>query len=140
TLLGLCKLKIPQTVEGLDYSGYLRGGKNPSDGATVITCPSPFGEWQRSRGGREYRGLRTARYTYVHDLNGPWLLYDNEADPYQQNNLCNQPESAPLQARLDAALKKKLAAQGDQFLHGSKYIDQFGYQVDPKTGTVPYTN
>ncbi|QDT43391.1 Arylsulfatase [Gimesia alba] len=140
TLLGLCELTIPQTVEGLDYSGYLRGGKNPSDGATVITCPSPFGEWQRSRGGKEYRGLRTARYTYVRDLNGPWLLYDNETDPYQQNNLCNDPESAPLQTRLDAALNKKLAAQGDQFLHGSKYIDQFGYKVNPKTGTVPYTN
>ncbi|QDV21639.1 Arylsulfatase [Gimesia panareensis] len=140
TLLGLCKVSIPETVEGLDYSGYLRGGKNPSDGATVITCPSPFGEWQRSRGGKEYRGLRTTRYTYVRDLNGPWLLYDNQADPYQLHNLCNDPAAAPIQAKLDALLNKKLAAQNDEFLHGSKYIAKFGYQVNPKTGTVPYTN
>ncbi|QDT30698.1 Arylsulfatase [Gimesia panareensis] len=140
TLLGLCQIAIPETVEGLDYSGYLRGGKNPSDGATVITCPSPFGEWQRSRGGKEYRGLRTTRYTYVRDLNGPWLLYDNQADPYQLKNLCNDPAAAPIQAKLDALLNKKLAAQNDEFLHGSKYIAKFGYQVNPKTGTVPYTN
>src|SRR5204863_6898517 len=36
TLLGLCHLSVPRTVEGLDYSGYLRGGNNPSDGAAVI--------------------------------------------------------------------------------------------------------
>src|SRR6185436_15749442 len=41
TLLGLARVSIPKTVEGLDYSGYLRGGKNPGDGATVIHCPSP---------------------------------------------------------------------------------------------------
>ncbi|MEQ9069045.1 MAG: sulfatase, partial [Gimesia chilikensis] len=140
TLLGLCQVSIPDTVEGLDYSGYLRGGKNPSDGATVITCPSPFGEWQRSRGGKEYRGLRTTRYTYVRDLSGPWLLYDNETDPYQLKNLCNDPEAAPIQAKLDTLLNKKLAAQKDEFLQGSQYIEKFGYQVDPKTGTVPYTN
>ena len=140
TLLGLCKLNIPTTAEGLDFSGYLRGGSNPSDGSTVITCPSPFGEWQRSRGGKEYRGLRTSRYTYVRDLNGPWLLYDNETDPYQQKNLCNDPAATKLQSQLDAALIKKLTSQADQFLHGSKYIAKHGHEVDPKTGTVPYTN
>lgn len=140
TLLGLCSLKIPNTVEGLDYSGFLRGGDSPSDGRTVITCPSPFGEWQRSRGGKEYRGLKTTRYTYVRDLNGPWLLYDNQADPYQQHNLVGDPSAAAVQARLDAQLNKKLAAQGDEFLPGEKYIAKFGYTVNPKTGTVPYTN
>jgi len=140
TLLGLCQLKIPKSSEGLDFSSYLRGGNNPSDGSTVITCPSPFGEWQRSRGGKEYRGLRTSRYTYVCDLNGPWLLYDNVTDPFQQNNLCNDTAKVKLQSQLDATLIKKLAAQGDQFLHGSKYIAKHGYKVDPKTGTVPYTN
>ena len=140
TLLGLCELKIPASVEGLDFSGYLRGGENPSDGATVITCPAPFGEWQRSRGGKEYRGLRTTRYTYVRDLKGPWLLYDNQADPFQQRNLCNDPGVAQVQAELNTLLNKKLAAQKDQFLPGSKYIAKFGHKVDPKTGTVPYTN
>jgi len=136
TLLGLCGVEVPASVEGLDFSGYLQGGKNPSDGTTVITCPSPFGEWSRNRGGREYRALRTAQYTYVRDLNGPWLLYDNRNDPYQMQNLCRKPEHAELQARLDRQLLEKLARQHDEFLPGRKYIEQRGYQVDA-TGTVP---
>jgi arylsulfatase A-like enzyme len=136
TLLGLIGAPIPKQVEGRDLAGYLRGGEKPADDASLITCPSPFGEWTRQRGGREYRGLRTARYTYVRDLNGPWLLYDNETDPYQKQNLCNEPEFAALQADLDRQLDEKLAKTGDEFLPGQKYIERFGYQVDAN-GTVP---
>ncbi|HXT59776.1 MAG TPA: sulfatase [Pirellulales bacterium] len=136
TLLGLMKAPIPEQVEGSDLSGYLRGGDKPADDAALITCPSPFGEWTRNRGGREYRGLRTARYTYVRDLNGPWLLYDNQADPYQLKNLCNEPEHAELQADLDRQLNDKLAKTHDEFLPGAEYIRRRGYQVDAN-GTVP---
>ena len=137
TLLGLCGVNIPNSVEGLDYSGYLRGGKNPSDNATLIACPAPFGEWDRAAGGREYRGLRTVRYTYVRDWHGPWLLFDNQTDPYQTNNLVNQPAPAGLQAELEATLARKLKANGDQFLPAAAYIKKWGCPVDA-TGTVPY--
>ena len=137
TLLGLCGVPIPKSVEGLDYSGYLRGGKNPGDDATVILCVSPFGEWVRRIGGKEYRGLRTTRYTYVRDLNGPWLLYDNQTDPCQTNNLVNLPKYSKLQSRLDGALARKLKEWHDDFLPGDAYIKQWGYQVDAN-GTVPY--
>ena len=139
TLLGLCGMAIPKTVDGLDYSGYLRGGKNPSDDATLISCISPFGEWDRQNGGREYRGIRTGRYTYVRDLKGPWLLFDNQADPYQTNNLVNAPVAADLQARLDSLLTRKLKETGDQFLPGAAYIKKWGWKVD-KNGTSPHPN
>jgi arylsulfatase A-like enzyme len=138
TLLSLCGVPIPATVEGLDYSRYIRGGKNPGDDAKVILSVSPFGEWLRGNGGREYRGLRTLRYTYARDLHGPWLLYDNKADPYQTNNLANQPKAARLQHKLEALLTSKLKAQHDQFLPGEVYIKQWGYKVDAN-GTVPYS-
>lgn len=139
TLLGLCGVTIPNSVEGQDYSGYLRGGKSPSDGAKLISCVAPFGEWDRRAGGREYRGIRTMRYTYVRDLNGPWLLFDNETDPYQTNNLVNAADSGKLQKDLDATLTRKLKAADDQFLPASDYIKQWGYTVN-QNGTVPYTN
>jgi len=120
-----------------DFSRYARGGRNPGDGATVVLCPSPFGEWVRRIGGKEYRGVRTTRYTYVRDLSGPWLLYDNQADPYQTNNLANQPRHARLQARLDTLLARKLKERHDEFLPGAAYIKQWGYEVDAQ-GTVPY--
>ena len=39
------------------------------------------------------------RYTYVRDLAGPWLLYDNDTDPYQLNNLVDQPDYAAVRGR-----------------------------------------
>ncbi|MCX6956037.1 MAG: sulfatase [Verrucomicrobia bacterium] len=138
TLLGLAGVAKPASVEGLDYHHYMRGGKNPGDGATVITCVSPFGEFERRVGGKEYRGLRTTRYTYVRDLAGPWLLFDNEADPYQQKNLVGEAGHAALQAELDAWLQRKLKANDDAFLRGPEYIAKWGYTVDPN-GTVKYT-
>lgn len=137
TLLGLCGVPIPGTIEGLDYSGYLRGGKKPGDDATVILCVAPFGEWERRAGGKEYRGLRTTRFTYVRDLNGPWLLFDNRNDPYQTNNLVNLPAHARLQAELEATLARKLAERGDKFLPADDYVKQRGYVVDAN-GTAPY--
>ena len=73
TLLSLCGLPIPKSVEGLDFSGAMRGGPDPSGGATLVRCLSPFGEFTRRRGGKEYRSVRTATHTYVRDLSGPWL-------------------------------------------------------------------
>lgn len=137
TLLGLLHQPIPKSVEGLDFSGFIRGGPDPSDGAALIACPAPFGQWARKWGGREYRGIRTARYTYVRDLRGPWLLFDRQEDPFQLNNLVDRPETAALQAGLEMHLRRKLTRAGDAFLPAAEYIRQWNYRVDA-TGTVPY--
>ena len=138
TLLGLCGISIPSSVGGLDFFDYLQGGSNPSDGAAVIACPHPFGGWSLERGGREFRGVRTHRYTYVRTLAGPWLLYDNEIDPFQLANLVGRREHEALQMTMDARLQSKLKAMNDQFLPGMHYIRKWDYVVD-ETGTVPYT-
>ena len=137
TLLGLCNIEVPPTVEGRDLSRVAAGAADAEEHAALIACHAPFGEWLRARGGKEYRGVRTPRYTYVRDLKGPWLLYDNEEDPYQRKNLCGLPEHAALQAELDETLNRKLKEVGDEFLPGDEYIRKWGYPTD-KTGTVPY--
>jgi hypothetical protein len=73
----------------------------------------------------------------VRDLQGPWLLYDNDKDPFQLDNLVNKPAHAGLQAELDSALHKLLDKTHDDFQPGKVYIDKWGYAVD-KNGTVPY--
>lgn len=135
TLLGLCGLPIPQTVEGYDYSSYFRGAAAPPDEAALIACYHPFGEFTRRQGGREYRGVRTERYTYVRTLDGPWLLFDNRKDPCQLRNLVGSDPA--LQERLETMLKQKLADTDDEFLPGDEYILKWGYRVD-ENGTVPY--
>ena len=138
TILGLCRVAIPRTVEGRDYSGYLRGGKGPSDGAALIACVAPFGQWDRAHGGREYRGIRTRRYTCVRDLAGPWLLFDNQTDPYQMHNLVSDPGYERLHRKLEVALARELKKRGDEFLPAEAYIRKWSYNVDAN-GTVPYT-
>ena len=138
TLLGLCGIDIPNSVEGEDLSGAVCGDKKNEREAALLTCPSPFGQWIRKHGGREYRGVRTKRYTFVRDLKGPWLLYDNEKDPYQMENLCDNPKYAMLQSRLDKELNFLLRQTHDEFLPGPEYIKKWGYTVD-EDGTVPYS-
>jgi len=138
TLLGLCGVPCPEGVEGIDLSGHFQGGPAPADDGALIACYAPFGEWTRQKGGIEYRGLRTPRYTYVRTIKEPWLLYDNEKDPYQRENLCGRSEYAALQAELETRLAKKLAKQKDAFLPGEAYVAQWGYKTD-ENGTVRYT-
>lgn len=138
TLLGLCGMAIPKSVEGLDFSGYIHGKKDPSDGAALLACIAPFGEWTRKQGGQEYRGIRTTRYTYVRDLDGPWLLFDDQTDPFQLKNLIGAAAAASLQSDLDKILQGKLRAAKDSFLPAADYVRQWNYTVNAN-GTVPYT-
>lgn len=138
TLLGLCGIDIPETVEGYDLSGYLKGEKPPSDNFGMLSCVAPFGQYTRiEHGGKEYRAIRTDRYTYARDLQSPWLLYDNQEDPYQLHNLCGQQQMRDIQARLDDILNDELKRRGDNFEPAEAYIKRWGYTVD-ETGTIPY--
>ncbi len=137
TLLGLSGLTAPRSVEGINYSEVLKGKQNSGVTETLISCVQPFGQWPRSRGGKEYRGIVTQRYTYTHDLKGPWQLFDNEKDPYQLNNLVGNSQHKDLQASLDNRLDKVLREREDKFLPGLEYVKKWGYVID-ETETVPY--
>ncbi|MBM3290328.1 MAG: sulfatase, partial [Candidatus Hydrogenedentes bacterium] len=57
TMLGLCGAQVPDTVEGRDRSReFTRRGVDDDD-AALLACYTPFGQWTRARGGREYRGV-----------------------------------------------------------------------------------
>jgi arylsulfatase A-like enzyme len=137
TLLGLSNLTIPKSVEGIDFSGVLKGKQKDKTEQTLISCYQPFGQWDRKKGGKEYRGIYTGQYTYTRDLKGPWLLFDNHADPFQMNNLIGNDKYATLQKSLDKRLNKELKKRKDQFLPGMEYIKKWNYLVD-ETETVPY--
>jgi len=138
TLLGICGLQIPGSVEGDNKSPVLLGKKRDSTTGVLISCYQPFGQWSRNNGGKEYRGVRTKQYTYVRDLNGPWLLYDNKNDIYQMNNLVKQVGYDDIKRDLDKQLSDLLDKTHDKFLDGMEYVRKWGYVVD-ETETVPFS-
>lgn len=133
TLLSLSGIGVPESVEGEDLSGYAKGGKD-EDRAALVMSVSPFAGYLR---GKAYRGIRTSRYTYVRSREGPWLMYDNESDPYQMKNLIGDPAQADLQKNLDAKLQARLDETGDRFLPPERYLEMWGLKVDAK-GCIPY--
>jgi len=134
TLLGLCEITVPPSVEGKDLFGSVSG---PEKEAALIASYSPFHDWARKKGGREFRGVRTASHTYVRDLQGPWLLYDNLEDPYQQVNRSSDPDFARVRQSLDEILHHKLEATRDEFLPAEECVRRFGY-ITNDLGEVPY--
>ena len=130
TLLGLSHIAMPASVEGSDLSEALRGEAAYSKEAALIQGVVPFHQWNFQRGGKEYRAIRTKRYTYARDLQHPWLLYDDQQDPYQMDNLVGQEAYAALQNELDALLQQKLDAVGDEFLPADAYMKKWGYRYD----------
>src|SRR3546814_2911683 len=91
TLPSFCGINIPAGVDGDDYKSYILDQQGAPDTMKLITCVQPYGQWSRKAGGKEFRGLRSKRFTYVRDLKGPWLFFDNQHDPYQKHNLVNDP-------------------------------------------------
>jgi arylsulfatase A-like enzyme len=119
SLLSLCGLRVPDGMEGVDVLG------KAARRSALLSLPVPITEALRF-GFAEYRGLRTGQHTYVRSIHGPWLLYDNQADPYQMRNLCGRVEARDVQARLDRELNAALKEREDEFLPARDYVERAG--------------
>jgi arylsulfatase A-like enzyme len=138
TLLGLAGVKIPPAVEGEDLSALIRSGRD-EDRAALYMSVKPFNRNVSPDKSREYRAIRTSQYTYARSLDGPWLLFDDQADPYQTNNLVGKTERAPLVRDLDTRLQAQVKRIGDDFRPGKAYVEEWGYRLTP-AGIIGYNN
>ena len=125
TLLSLCGVETPHGVQGDDLSAAIKGKEK--DRSALLALYMPFHELRKPQG-REYRGLRTERYTYIRDLHGPWLLFDNRDDPYQSHNLVS--DHPKVVRRLDDELSGELESLGDEFLPGEEYFRRFKIRLN----------
>ena len=126
SLLSLCGVSTPNCVQGVDLSSVIVGNSLNLQEAILLTEPVVGGEglWN---GIREWRGVRTKRYTYARWQNGKvWVLYDNLKDPYQLNNLAEKERAKNLRDRLENILQDLLRKTNDEFLPWDEHLRKLG--------------
>jgi arylsulfatase A-like enzyme len=118
TMLGLCGLRPPASMQGVDLSGVVtgKGGRGPDDAFLQI-----FGPFHGDGTEAGWRGVRTQRYTYARYQDRPWVLYDDERDPYQMRNLAADPGSRPLLAEMERRVKTWMERTGDSWSNDWTY-------------------
>ncbi len=123
TLAGWLGWKVPSQWEGRDLSAAVH---HADDESVFIANHGCYDEAVMQHIS-EWRGVRTARYTYAETVGRrPWLLFDNQADPFQLQNLVNDDRHAALQTRLRTMLDQWLQRTGDPFLPTEKMMDHYG--------------
>jgi len=136
TLLGLCGAPIPKVVQGTDLSPVLlgKGGRKPE----AVLLQKIAGVPGRKAAG-PWRGVRTDRYTYARFSDKGYVLFDNEKDPYQMNNLIDKPEAKELQDKMEALLQKMLKKAGDKFEAQDVYLTRMKGRVGKRWARMQET-
>ena len=135
TLFGILNLPIPDTYEGVNLSEVTSDESNYQDYAALYMQLAPF---EKGEYGRPYRAIKTAKFTYVRSLDGPWLLFDDKSDPFQLRNLVGDPQYKEVLDQLDQRLWELLAKVGDEFNPPQWYLDQWNLKPNAQ-GSIPYT-
>ena len=126
TLLSLCHIDIPKTIEGYDLSGIIKMPQKDKERVALFMNPCPFDiAWKD----REYRAIKTARYTYSKTPDGPEMLFDNIMDPLQMNNLIGDAGYVEIQQELDTQLMAELKRIGETEVQPREYyLKKFGFE------------
>ena len=135
TLLGLANLKQEDHVQGQDWSTTIRGKKpEKNSDAGLLSAPVQAGPLQLY-GIQAYRGVRTKQHTYVRNRSGAWLLFDNNNDPLQMNNLIHTKSAKGTKEDLEQLLQIKLSKLNDHFESSDQIIAKHHLQQHvAKTG------
>ncbi len=116
TVCGLAGVPVPESCQGQDFSEAILGEGGPVPESQFIMHIS---KENASSGNNHpaplFRGVRTPRYTYAVYPDRPWCLYDNEQDPFQLDNLIDDPDKASLRRELHKTMADWLLKAEDPF-------------------------
>ena len=113
TFLGFLGLDVPRSMEGMDLSFIAETGEGPEPEAAFMQGMGHTFQWHD---GDEWRAVRSKRYTYARMLEAnAEYLFDNDGDPYQTENLIDDPEHADTRARLSSWMDDKMSELRDPF-------------------------
>lgn len=129
TLLGLLGLGVPSVMEGHDRSASL--GRGEPGASSVLLASLACFDIAITQDVPEWRGIRTRQHTYVERVDRqPWLLFDNEADPWQLDNLAASKSGRGNRAELAKQLDQWLQQTGDPFELTEVMIDRVGMRAE----------
>jgi arylsulfatase A-like enzyme len=124
TLLSLCSVEASARLQGNDLAPTLLGEEQTSPSSLFLMDMVRMDE-SHTQNLNEWRGLRTERYTYARWVDGrPWLLFDNENDPYQLINVVHDRDYADVRSALDIELDAQIAVTGDICVSGPELLRQ----------------
>jgi arylsulfatase A-like enzyme len=117
TMLALAGLPIPSSMQGSDLSGVFRGTTDAGPESAFFQHFVPYRSDKVPEG---WRGVRTGRHMYARTESDPWVLYDLQADPYEQRNLAADPAFAALRAEMEAKVAAWMKKTGDAWAFNSR--------------------
>ncbi len=123
TLLSLAGMSVPKNMQGSDLSHVALGHTTKGPDAVFQQIFVPYRPDQIEK---PWRGIITDRYTYARYEDGPWLLFDNQQDPWQMTNLATDAKSASLIKSLDQKLTAMMKKQGDAWSFNSNELVEEG--------------
>jgi arylsulfatase A-like enzyme len=116
TLLGLCGVPVPADMQGVDLSRLVLGHDMARPTSAFFQIFVPFADDDTAD---PWRGVHTERFMYARTKEGPWVLYDLAADPYEQKNLAADPAHATTRAAMESLLAGWMARTGDSWSFNS---------------------
>lgn len=122
TLLGLVGVQPKMDLPGIDLTPLIRGESDAlaRDGVLLEfvhdlrTAPYFYHD-------RYWRGFRTERYKYTvigdaTDGGNPWQFFDLQDDPYEMNNLIDDPAAREDIMRLHRLMRQRMIDTGDHYV------------------------
>jgi arylsulfatase A-like enzyme len=124
TLLSLCGVQVPADMQGQSLAPVILGESAEGPDSAFFQIFGPYDGGGVIAG---WRGVRTHRYMYARYEDEPWVLYDLQKDPYELNNLAQDPAAAEVRAELEAKLNAWMERTGDSWeLNWSEKVEDRG--------------
>jgi arylsulfatase A-like enzyme len=123
TLLGLLGVEVPAAMEGRNLAGHLTGRADEPAPDSVYIGEMVCCDQAVRENLVPWRGVRTKRHTYARSVEGPWVLYDNEEDPYQLDNLVGD---EGLREALEVELQRWLSRMDDEVVPADALLGRMG--------------
>ncbi len=126
TLLALAGIEVPEFADGKDLSHIMLGKKGDErEEALMMQFSSHWDYCLSGSPWKEWRAVKTKKYTYIKWIDGKEEFYDDINDPYQMKNLINNEAKQAALENLRKKLQELLDKANDDFLKGTDYRKWF---------------